>query len=134
MKKPLSTIVLLSLVGCNPSGWYKPAVSQRSANNDLTNCQVKAAQNVPTNTQTQVTGGYYVGYVFIPTYGSVDTNTQLRGKVLAQCMNGRGYQAVELPLCAGNVPVPDMSKPAHITEKSCFKSIAGGYYAIAQKK
>jgi len=134
MKRLIALMLFATLAGCvSPSGWYRANVSQSRANNDLTNCQVKATQNVGTNIQTQATGGYFVGYVFIPTFSNVDVNTTLRSKVVAQCMTGRGYQTVELPLCPSRVAIPEMSRPAKLTENSCFKSIEGGYYAIAQK-
>ncbi|HBN29930.1 MAG TPA: hypothetical protein DD416_01590 [Rhodobacteraceae bacterium] len=133
MKNFLLISMAISLSGCLPTGWYNASVTQSRANGDLTNCQVRAVNDVPTNIQTQTTGGYFIGYIYIPTQGSVDVNTTLREKVVAQCMTKRGYQTIELPLCPARVAIPDMNRPVILTEKSCFKDISGGYYAIALK-
>ena len=93
-----------------------------------------AAKEVPTSIESKVDGGVFIGYVYIPTKSDVDTNDGLRKKVVAQCMTKYGFTTVELPLCAQSVPVPDMSRPATYNEKSCFKAVEGGYYAIAQSK
>lgn len=121
------------VAGCMPTAaWYKGSVSQRRANDQFTTCQVKAVKDVPTSIESQITGGYYIGYIWIPTASDVDTNDGLRSKVVAQCMTRKGFQAVELPLCAGGVATPDMNARATINEGSCFKALPGGYYAIAQ--
>lgn len=136
MKRYISgAMSLVFLAGCVPTtAWYKGSVTQNRANQDLTTCQASAAKSIPTSIENKVTGGFFIGYVYIPTTSDVDTNNQLRSKVVAQCMTSKGFQAVELPLCTSNVPVPNLKKPAVITSKSCFKVIPGGYYAIAQKK
>lgn len=132
---PLSLAVTVALSGCVPTqAWYKSNVSQNRANETLTNCQAAAASSVPTSIENKVTGGVFIGYVYIPTTSDVDTNDQLREKVVAKCMSKGGFQTVELPVCAQSVPVPDMSVPAVLEGKPCFKAIQGGYYAIAQQK
>jgi hypothetical protein len=134
--KVLSALILSVVVsGCVPTqAYFNGSVSQNRSNDLLTSCQADAAKTVPTSIENQVTGGFFVGYVWIPTTSDVDTNDPLRQKVVAQCMAKRGFTRVELPACENNVAVPDMTKPASVTENSCFKAINGGYYAIADKR
>lgn len=128
-------VSIIFLAGCIPvTAWHKGNVSQGRVNHEFTNCQVYAAKEVPTSIENKVTGGFFVGYLWVPTTSDVDTNNTLRDKVVAQCMSQKGFQKVELPLCPSNVKAPPMDKPAIITNKSCFKALPGGYYAIAQKK
>lgn len=131
----ISALVSATLItGCVPTtAWHNGEVTQNRANQEFTGCQVKASKEVPTSIERKNTGGYFIGYVYIPTSSDFDTNDQLRNKVVAQCMTGKGYQVVELPVCPANATKPDMNSSAVITEKSCFKSIPGGYYAIAEK-
>lgn len=131
----LSVTSMMILSGCVPTtAWYKGSVTQKRANSQLTECQVNATKDVPTSIEKKVTGGILIGYIYIPTTSDVDTNDQLRNKVVAQCMTNRGYQPVELPVCQSNVPMPDMDKRAVISNKSCYKPLSGGYFAIATKK
>lgn len=131
----LSVTSMVILSGCVPTtAWYKGSASQKRANSQLTECQVNATKDVPTSIEKKVTGGVLIGYIYIPTTSDVDTNDQLRNKVVAQCMTNKGYQPVELPVCPGNVVMPDMNKRVTISSKSCFKQLSGGYFAIAQKK
>lgn len=137
MKKAFISAVCASvaLMGCVPTQTYfHKSFSQQRSNDLLTNCQADAAKAIPTSIENQVTGGFFIGYVWIPTTSDVDTNDDLRKKVVAQCMAKRGFTQVELPLCEASVAIPDMSKPATVTDQSCFKAINGGYYAIADKR
>ena len=128
----ITSFVFLS--GCVPTAaWHNGGVSQKRANDQLTSCQVSATKDVPTSIENKITGGFFVGYIWIPTTSDVDTNNELRSKVVAQCMTNKGYRSVELPVCPAKVPMPDMNKRATINNNSCFKQISGGYYAIAQK-
>lgn len=126
---------LIFLTSCVPTtAWYKGTITQNRANHDLTNCQANATKSIPTSIENKVTGGFFIGYIYVPTTSDVDTNNQLRNKVVAQCMTKKGFQSVELPVCTSNVSPPNLKAPARITTKSCFKLLPGGYYAIAQKK
>lgn len=138
MFKNISVLTITSVLvlsGCvQTAAWHKGSVTQKRANTQLTTCQVKATKDVPTSIENKITGGVMIGYIWLPTTSDVDTNDQLRSKVVAQCMTNKGYQSVALPLCTPNAPMPDMNKRAVINENSCFKQLSGGYYAIAQKQ
>lgn len=113
--------LLLVLAGCAPSqftGYWRSGVTVAQQQNDLTNCQVRAANQVPVSTQVRTTptyttpentSCYNIGYSVNCTttggqvYGgdtySYDVNADLRQRVVGQCMARRGYQAVTLPIC-----------------------------------
>lgn len=130
--KPVSFPALfglaIALSGCvNQAIWYKPNVSPSLNVSDRTDCEVEAAQTVPSNTQVRTTPSFttptyvdcYGGFCSVTggdqvggkTY-SVDTNKDLRDRVMRQCMAKRGWQVVTLPYCGAGEQKAYKADPA----------------------
>jgi len=119
----------LVVSGCVPVGfWVKEGVRLSDHQRTQTGCEVKAAQDVPTN--TQVGWAPYVGVY------SADQNANLRQRVIAQCMGDNGYQLVELPQCSGTLTseVRSGKRPPkermHVSPQSCWVSMPDGSFAM----
>jgi hypothetical protein len=107
------------LAACVPVEiYYREDAPYARLSRDFTACEVSAVQQVPANTQlgstpvyrapletdcvtlgtsvqcTTTGGEIYGGEVY-----SFDSNEELRGRVLAQCMAERGYRRMSLPRC-----------------------------------
>ena len=121
MKHYLKIIpALLVLAACGPmSIYYRPGVSVSRMQNDTTNCQVAALKDAPVSTQIrQRPPIYFPGYPICNGDGScyrtpgywadggvytVDTNLDLRNRVVDMCMANKGYQPVSIPTCPEGV-------------------------------
>jgi hypothetical protein len=140
--KPVLKIIpaLLLLAACGPmSIYYRPGVSVTRMQNDTTNCQVAALKDAPVATQIRqrppiffpgrnicnASGDCYVtpGYWADGGIYTVDTNQDLRNRVLDMCMAKKGYQPVTLPACPSSaknsVPAVATTKLPTLTSKSC---------------
>lgn len=120
-KYSFSAIFLLSLTvqACVPVDIYHRAgVTPQKQSSDLVSCEVKAARDVPQNTQVGTTpvfvtpahtNCYSTGYTTqcTTTGGQVtggnvysyDANAGLRSKYITQCMAEKGYTKYSLPQC-----------------------------------
>lgn len=124
MKRCLIVLALV-LQGCVPTEiWLREGISGADRNRIVTNCQVKATQNVPTN--TQVGWAPYVGIY------SADTNTNLRAQVITQCYADKGLRRVELPICSAEISNairktrPTGHKRIRVTEQTCYVQMYDG--------
>lgn len=85
---------------------------------DQTNCEVRALKDAPVANQVRQRPPIYIpgnrycnsaGCYYTPGYWvdggiyTVDVNADLRARVLDQCMAGKGYQPVSVPLCSQTV-------------------------------
>lgn len=127
--------VIFALGGCATSSYqdykagkpltsypYKADANRAILQNEMTDCQVNAAQRVPQQTVISTTPTYTtpvqtfcnrVGYQTIcnstggQTYGgnvvTSDANTDLRNRVFYQCMAGKGWEWVNIPVCRDGV-------------------------------
>ncbi len=117
-------VVLLLLAGCEaPPGPYlfRPNTTVSTKDNDLFQCHLAAAQQVPANTQigttpvysTPITTSCY-GYSCTTSGGQVyggntysyDGNASLRSEYGDRCMASKGYSSTVLPSCPANLAVP----------------------------
>ena len=169
-KTTITALVLLGLIGCVATTetayehflagkpWmnfaYKTGASFSSTNNDITNCQVEAAQRVPqqqvvqttpsytTNTQTfcnrigtqtlcNTTGGQTIGG---NTY-STDANAGLRSRVFYQCMANKNYRYVNIPPCPEGVVFRSSDAPGvlpPLSETTCYRVYPDGAWSVAR--
>jgi len=120
MQKRLTLGVLALVSACAPyTGYYKAGETVARLNADVTACEVRGAQDVPPNTQIRRTPVELIpareicnragectvipariegGEVY-----SYDANTDLRRRVVGQCMAARGYARVSVPQCSPEV-------------------------------
>jgi len=113
-------LVLAGLAGCAPySGYYQAGQTVARLNADQTACEVFGAQQVPVNTQIRrnpvelvpareicdrqgncsiIPARLEGGEVY-----SFDANTDLRRRVIGQCMADRGYARASVPQCTPEV-------------------------------
>ena len=142
------------LLACVPQSiYYKEGASYPDIDRASTDCQVKAAQSVPVNTQIGTTSTYttpvqtscyagYGGYVSCnssggQTYGgdvySYDANSNLRNRVANQCMQQKGFRLIELPTCtAAKAQAGVSQKLPQLNANSCVtKSTNGGLIVIS---
>jgi hypothetical protein len=119
--KPITSLfgAVLTLTACAPlSIYYRPGVSVSRMQNDQINCQVSALAKAPVANQVRQRPPIYFpgqqyctasgcynspGYWVSGGYYTVDTNKILRGNVEVQCMGGKGYQPVSVPLCSPGI-------------------------------
>jgi hypothetical protein len=135
----LSTIALIALGGCEAppmtyleayragmpfNMFYRGGVSFQRIANDNVDCQVEAAQRVPTQilvSQTPIYtspasticspigGQLFCDQVGGRTYGgqiqSYDANSELRERAHMQCMARSGYRYVSIPACPAGVDI-----------------------------
>ena len=97
---------------------YKAGATGATLSNDITNCEIEAAQRVPQNlasrtsptyrTPTQTTCNRIGTQVFCNTTGGqtyggqttiFDANSGLRGRAEMQCMVSNGYRFLDIPAC-----------------------------------
>lgn len=140
----------LALAACGPlSLYYRPGVSVTRMQNDETNCQVSALKKAPVANQIRqrppiyipgrrvcTASGCYtsVGYWVNGGIYTVDVNLALRARVEDQCMAGKGYQPVSVPLCSGAVkaavtPAQTQKLPT-LTESACAIRYDDGSWQI----
>ena len=150
----LLLLLCLTLAACGPlSIFYKPGVSVARMQTDQTNCEVRALKDAPVANQIRqrppiyfpgnrvcnaagscyYTPGYWVdGGVY-----TVDTNADLRRRVLAQCMGNKGYRPVEIPPCpasvSSQVPPAQTQKLPTLTEKTCAIKHQNGTWQIVTR-
>lgn len=76
---------LIALAGCG-SGLHfdKPGIAPGAGQDDLTACEIEAAQQVPTNTP--------VATNFDGRLMTSDANTSLRWRAVIMCMEAKGYR------------------------------------------
>lgn len=131
---------LLLLAACGPmSIYYRPGVAVSRMQADTTNCQVAALRDAPVATQIRQRPPIYIpgrnicnsagncyltpGYWADGGIYTVDTNQDLRNRVLDLCMAKKGYQPVTLPACPASVknavPAVATVKLPTLTSKSC---------------
>jgi hypothetical protein len=150
--KPFATISLaaFALVACAPlSIYYRPGVSVSRMQNDQTNCQVHALKSAPVANEIrqrppiffpgrQICGAggcyYTAGYWVDGGIYSVDVNSDLRGRVEEQCMAGKGYQPISVPLCSSAVksavPPKQTQTLPKLTEAACAIRYDDGSWQI----
>lgn len=142
MKTQLGVLCLgLAAAACGPlSIYYQPGVSVSRMQTDTTKCEVQALKDAPVANEIRQTppiyfpGGYYCsgsgacwtrpGYWGGGQIYTVDTNRNLRARVLDLCMADRGYQPVSIPPCSQSVknkaaPGRTTTLP-DLTAGSCF--------------
>lgn len=124
MKKWM-VVLALALPGCVPTEiWLREGITVADRSRIVTNCQVAATQNVPTN--TQVGWAPYVGIY------SADTNATLRNRVITQCFADKGLRRVELPVCSAEVSSairakrPSGRERIKVTENTCYVQMLDG--------
>ncbi|SHI79023.1 hypothetical protein [Wenxinia saemankumensis] len=137
---------LLALAACMQepwplSAWYRAGIAPGVLDRAQTACEVEAAQQVPVSTQIRTMPSYTTptrtdctsddaGNTTCVTTGgetrggdvvSYDANTELRQRVIAQCMGAQGYSRISLPRCTddqlagrsiGYQQIPDLSPGA----------------------
>jgi hypothetical protein len=152
MGRWFNVLAMLGLLSaCGPvSFYYKPGVSVARQQTDLTNCEVAALRDAPVATQIrQGAPTYYPGERYCDSRGrcfyrpgywiegpiyTVDANSNLRDRVLAQCMAGRGYAPVSLPRCASGVaqstPRQAMTTLPPLGQTSCIITHRDGSWQI----
>lgn len=116
--KPFAPLLSAALALAACSGplllYYRPGVSVTRMQSDQTRCEVAALRDAPVASQIRQSppvyfpgrqvcsssGCYYTQGYWLPgrTY-TVDVNADLRRRVEQQCMAGKGYQPVSVPLC-----------------------------------
>lgn len=125
IKAMSGTLMLLVLSGCDapPAPYlYRPNTTVSTKDNDIFQCHLAAAQQVPANTQigttpvysTPITTSCY-GYTCTTSGGQVyggntysyDANASLRSEFEDRCMATKGYSSTILPSCPANLAVPD---------------------------
>lgn len=140
----------LTLAACGPlSLYYRPGVSVSRMQSDQTNCQVSALSKAPVANQIRQRPPIYMpgrqvcnasGCYTSPGYWvnggvyTVDVNLDLRARVEDQCMAGKGYQPISVPLCSGAVkaavtPAQTQTLPT-LTERACAIRYDDGRWQI----
>lgn len=140
MKTLVKICVLgMGLAACGPLSIYsKPGASVSRMQNDTLNCEVKALKDAPVANEVRQSPPIYfpaarfcgIGNCYYrPGYWgggqiiTVDTNKDLRSRVLDQCMAQKGYQPAIVPRCSAAVAA--QVKPAitqtlpPLTKTSC---------------
>lgn len=131
----LPLVLTLTLAGCLPvEVYHKSGVPISKLRSDDLDCAVSALAKVPVTTVTRTIAGYYVpgrkvcspagcyrtaGYMTPPRIEQYDSSAPLRAKVAAQCMQNRGYRAVELKRCASSGPITVPSRQPDLSASSC---------------
>ncbi|MCT4370066.1 hypothetical protein CLG85_006850 [Yangia mangrovi] len=130
----------------------KAGVTAGQLQNDVTDCQIEAAQRVPqqilttttpthsTPAETQcVTKGKTVtctttgGEIYGGETYSYDANEGLRARAEGQCLSGKGYRLATIPKCpAGDATRPVMSQLYPLSAATCYLPGAGGSYAVTE--
>lgn len=129
IRTTLLTLPICTLIGCTNLGtYYKEGVTFAALNNTLTNCEVKAAKEVPVKTLIRRTPIYFTPTRTVcegdvcRTYGgelrggdiyTVDANEGLRDRFKAQCMRNQGYDYVEIPRCTSEQLEGRVIAPVH---------------------
>ena len=118
MRVMAALFLLLITSACLPlQTFYAEGVSFAALERDETRCDVAALKDAPVATVVRQGPPRYVrtrhcsdghctysGGIWVPgDVYSVDVNADLRARVKAQCMAGKGYRPVEIPACPGNV-------------------------------
>lgn len=120
--KRLAIVCSIVLSGCEvpPSEYiFKPNATVAQKDKDDFNCDLRAAQAVPSNMQVGITPTYTTplttscyggsnsvnctttgGQVYGGDVYSYDANSSLRSEYWAQCMIDKGYSGVDLPTCS----------------------------------
>lgn len=155
----LRLLTMLGLAGvvlaaCGPlSIYYRPGVTVSRMQNDQLNCEVSALRDAPVATQIRqrppiffpgrrwcdASGACYSqpGYWVDGGVYTVDTNADLRARVLNQCMAQKGYQPVDVPPCpvsVVNAATPGQtSKLPPLTPASCVIKNNDGSWQIVDR-
>ncbi|CUH62908.1 hypothetical protein TG4357_00369 [Thalassovita gelatinovora] len=144
------SLVAVMMAGCAPLGlYYQEGAAVSRMNSDVTDCQVSALNKVPVVQELRHTPVRVVpiqqcdakGKNCIRDYEivggdpySVDVNKDLRKKVEAQCMAGKGYQWVELPACSSSVASAAPKQATRVlpalSDKSCAINRGDGHWQI----
>lgn len=140
MHRVIPALFIAAISACAPlTIYYREGVPVQRMQSDLLDCQVDALAKAPVASQIRrgppryIPGSHYCngngrcysyGGYFIPgEVYSVDVNASLRRQLENQCMNGQGYQRVEVPNCpAGTVPPDGLIQTQTLpplSEKSC---------------
>ncbi|HAV08767.1 MAG TPA: hypothetical protein DEF12_15055 [Rhodobacteraceae bacterium] len=141
--------VLMS--ACAPvSMWYRVGETVSTRDQVETRCDVTALRDAPRALETRLTplrfvplktcdaaGVCVVRYEMIGGEAySVDINADLRGRVMAQCMNAAGYTPVSIPACppatARNAPEGATTTLPRLTPKSCAISRPTGMLIVTR--
>lgn len=132
MKRIAPLLIVVSVSACEtpPSVYiYKPNTTVAQKDQDEFECELKASQAVPTDTQFGTTPTYTTpiqtncygygysasctttgGHVYGGQSYSYDANSDLRAEYWARCMVSKGYGGSELPVC------PASKLPENATE------------------
>lgn len=147
---PLLGFVGLAACDTSLSTFYKPGAAVTRLQTDQTNCEVQALKDVPVANQVrQRAPMYFPGRHYCDASGrcwtspgywvdggiyTVDVNTDLRQRVLAQCMARKGYQPVTIPACSPQVkqavPAAQTAKLPQLTQNSCVIRYEDGGFQI----
>jgi len=145
--------LIIALQACVPvEVYHRAGVTPQKQSSDLVSCEVKAAREVPQNTQVGTTpifvtpaqtncysSGYSTqctttgGQVSGGNVYSYDANAGLRSKYITQCMAEKGYAKYALPQCAPKDlkgKVLDYRKTPPISASSCVTKTAGRDWLI----
>lgn len=145
---------LLLLAACGPmSIYYRPGVSVTRMQNDTTKCEVAALKDAPVATQVRQrppiffpgrricngSGNCYMspGYWADGGIYTIDTNQDLRNRVLDMCMTNKGYQPVSIPACPDSfrnkvLPTATTQLPT-LTSNSCVIRYNDGQWQIVNR-
>lgn len=147
-------LVLLLLAGCTPLNiYYKPGVAVARLEADQLACEVDALDKAPVANQIRRTPPVYIpgrvvcdgdgncyqepGYWREGEVFTVDVNTDLRKRVLHQCMTTRGYAPASVPPCPSGVanaaPPGQTDVLPPLTDKSCVIRNRGGGWQIVNQ-
>ncbi len=143
---------LAMLAACFPlKTWYKPGGRVARMQSDLTDCQVSALNKVPRQIVTGLTPIQWIpvrhchpGKGCVTTYEmeggmpyQYDANTDLRGRVAAQCMTRKGYAMEEIPPCPDSIrakaPAGQTKVMPALTGNSCVVRHSDGSWIILNK-
>ena len=131
----LPLVMAVTLAGCAPvEVYHKTGVPISKLRSDDLDCKVSALAKVPVTTLTRTIAGEYVpgrkvckpsgcyrtaGYMTPPRIEQYDSSASLRAEVAAQCMQQRGYRAVELERCTASGPITVPSRQPALSAQSC---------------
>ncbi|NOD77984.1 hypothetical protein [Ruegeria sp. HKCCD4332] len=146
----LPTLMVLSSCGGPLSLYYREGATVSRLQQETTQCQLKAVQEVPVANQIrQSPPTYWPGRTYCDGRGrcyqspgwwqpgrvyTVDVNQGLRNTVEAQCMAQKGFRPVSLPACKQNVkssvPATRTTTLPPLTTQSCFVKFDDGSFQI----
>ena len=141
---PLLALAFLS--ACGPVGfYYREGATVESVSRAQTGCEASSLKQAPVATQVrQRPPTYWPGRVYCDGVGcvrgpgywvdggfyTVDTNSELRGRITSQCMADQGFSRVELPRCTGGTSSIPSTLPG-LDQNTCAQQLPDGRWRVA---